>query len=343
MPHNAAPVLVLPKSVQGWQPMTFLERGVAVPFTTPHLAGARLRRAERGGLEVIVPEVAGPGSVGILVWERVGALCSPTVFDRRLAARLAALPSLTPASVREAVCAEAAEGLAGPEAQEAATRARQADMTERQHALAVLLDHAPGLSRTPALAHIAALLGPVGLGRGAETARLPRTLAGVVALAEQVSDRPCTVAGGVDAEVVVAAAQRVASAAVAALVAGRELAADPPALLRRWVAAPAAVAAELGRADWLLDGWAWLCRLFALREEHSGRAALVLAELAALLPLLPREAGPLAPVVRRQEPPTPLHALLRTGDWRSGVTAQDLVARNERLLAGTLMLPEGTA
>ena len=34
---------------QAYQPATFLERGVAMPFTTPQLAGARGRPDLRGG------------------------------------------------------------------------------------------------------------------------------------------------------------------------------------------------------------------------------------------------------------------------------------------------------
>ncbi len=43
------------RSDNGFLPTTFLERGVAVPFTTPLLAGSRTRPGERNQLELIVP------------------------------------------------------------------------------------------------------------------------------------------------------------------------------------------------------------------------------------------------------------------------------------------------
>lgn len=329
----------LPQSIHGWQPMTFLERGAAVPFTTPHLTGARLRLPERGGPELIVPNVAGRGSVGILPWDRVGSLCSPTVFDRRLAARLAQLPVLTPAAVREAAVAEAAPGLAGPEAQEAAQRARQDDAAERARARTALLDRAPGAA-VPA--ELAALLGPLGIDDHAEAARLPRTLAALVALGEQIAERQQMGDGAADADAVVAAVRHTAAAALAALVNARDLAADPPALLRRWTAARAALSAELRRAEWLLDGWAWLCRFWAAPDQRASRAAARLADVAALVPPLPREAGAGPRGPRPQDAPwgrAPQHG----SDWRGCVTPQDLIARNERLLAGVLAMPEGTS
>ena len=346
---SAAPTLAVPRSIQGWQPLTFHDRGVVVPFTTPALTAARLRVAERGGFELVLPEVAGPGSVGILARERVGTLCSPTLFDRRLGARLTALARLTPAAVRQAVCAEAAEGLAGPEAQEAALAARDAAAAEIEQAQTDLLVQwragaegaAPPPAVASALADLAALLGPVGVGVGAATARLGRSLALVAALPDQMPERLRAGQGAGAAEVaaIVGAAAQVSTAATAALAAARALAKDAASLLRRWTSAPGEIADAIGRAEWLLDGWPWLCRLAAGADERIGRTAL-LAELAALMPPLPREAAASVPAPPRPELAPSVRDLLRGADWRSGVTPQDLIARNERLLAGAL-LPAG--
>ena len=331
MPQDAVPPVtrhVQGCQVLGWQPVTFPERGVAAPFTTPHLAGARLRRGARGALELILPDVCGPGSVGILGWDRVGSLCSPSLFDRRLGTRLAALPALTPAALRAAVIAEAAGGLAGPEAQEAAQAAQAADAGEQARAAAELrqvgLEHAG----------LAALLAPLGLGAEADAARLPRLGAAVADLAAQVTERGA--ASPEDADWVAAAARHAAAAALPPLLAARALAADPAALLRRLRAAPDGVTAELQRADWVLDGWAWLCRLWAGQAEARDVPAAALAELAALVPPAPREAGAPPGAATRRDLPDTLRTVLRGGDWRSGVTAQDMVARNERLLAAVL-------
>jgi hypothetical protein len=349
MLSDAASVLTMPRSPQGWQPLTFHDRGVVVPFTTPALTGARLRAAERGGLELVLPEVAGPGSVGILAWDRVGTLCSPTLFDRRLGVRLVALPRLAPDAVRRAVCAEAAEGLAGPEAQEAALAAQDAAAAERERAHAHLLaqwrasvgaEAVPPQAAASALADLASLLGAVGVGETVASARLVRALALVEALPDQMPEhlRAGQGSGAAEVAAIVGAAGQVSTAARAALAAARGLAADVPLLLRRWSVASQELADTLLRAEWLLDGWPWLCRLAACADERIGRAAL-LAELAALAPPLPRAATGASIIAQRPELAPSIRDLLRGADWRSGVTPQDLTARNERLLAGALLLP----
>ena len=339
MPQDAAPAVGLSGSIRGWQPATFQERGVAVPFTTPQLTGARLRPGESGRMELILPDVGGPGSVGILPWDRVASLCSPTLFDRRLGARLLDQPALTPAVVRQAACVAAAAGLAGQEAQEAALAAQAADAAERARVRADLL--APGRADDAASVpeELAALLGPIGLGRDATAARLPRTLAAVTAFGARISEYQHVGPTAGDAGRLAAAARRTAAAALAALLAARGITDHAPALLQRWAAAPAALAEELRRPEWLLDGWAWLCRLWHAPEARPGRVGVSLADLSVLLPPLPLAAGAAPVPPRRAGMAGAVHSLLRVGDWRSGVTLQDVVARNERLLAGVLMLP----
>ena len=336
MPRDAAQVASPAGRVQGWQPITFQERGAAVPFTTPHLAGARLRAAGRGRLELVLPQVAGPGSVGILPWEHVGTLCSPSLFDRRVGARLAAAPALTPAAVRQAVCAEAAAGLAGPQAQEAAARAQAQDAAELERARGALPAAEAGSGAVAAVAALAALFGPVGLGAEAEAARLPRLLAALAAFADQLADTQRT-GGALEADTIAATVRRTGAAAQQALATARALAADPRLLLRRWAQAPDAVAEDVARPEWLLDGWAWLCALWACPDERLGQAAVTLPEIAGLLPPLPRAAMAAAGPASWGEPSeTP------GGPTRSGITPQDFVARNECLLAAILN-PTGAA
>ena len=116
MQHAAALGYELPKPVQGYQPTTFLERGVAVPYTTPHLVGARVRPTQRGGLELIVQNLSGRPGVYVLPLDGVHALCTPTLHDRALNARIAAIRSTTPAAIRGAARIVAVEGLAGRDA-----------------------------------------------------------------------------------------------------------------------------------------------------------------------------------------------------------------------------------
>ena len=311
---------------------------MAIPFTTPRLAGARLRSVDRSGLEVLLPQVVGRG-VGIVPWDRIGLLCSPTLFDRRLGTRLASLPALTPATVRQVICAEAAAGLAGPLAQQAAEAARAADEAEIERARTALPPVYEGSGAANGLASLAALLGPVGMGSGSDSARLPRTLTAVIALADHLGDQQRTGASGADTDILSTAARRTADVAGEALLAARTMAADPVALLRRWSQEPEKVGTELTRAEWLLDGWAWLCGLWSNPDERLGRAAVILPEMAALVPPLPRQIGDAAGASPRQEFPDAIRSLLRGGDWRSGITPQDLIARNESLLAGVLRGP----
>lgn len=121
MNNPSAPLL------ESHKPESFLERGVAVQFTTPQLAGARIRRAERTGTEFVVPNPSGGRGVYILTWGGVRQLCQPTVHDTLLHQRIARLPSMDPGAVRAAARQLAAEGLAGRDATTAAAASAAAD------------------------------------------------------------------------------------------------------------------------------------------------------------------------------------------------------------------------
>jgi hypothetical protein len=108
----------------------FLERGVAVPFTTPQLAGARIRHADRTGTEFVVPNPSGGRGVYILTWGGVRQLCRPTVHDTLLHQRISRLPAMDPGGVRSAARKLAAEGLAGPDATAAAAASVEADKND---------------------------------------------------------------------------------------------------------------------------------------------------------------------------------------------------------------------
>lgn len=102
--------------VQAYQPASFQERGVAVPFTTPQLAGTRIRPAPRTGTEFIVPNPSGGRGVYVLTWGGIRRLSHPTVHDTLLHQRISRLPVMDPRGVRVAARRLAAEGLAGQEA-----------------------------------------------------------------------------------------------------------------------------------------------------------------------------------------------------------------------------------
>ena len=117
--------------LQAYHPTTFLERGVAMPLTTPLLAGTRARPSDRGGVELVVPNPSGGRGVYILPWDGVRELCKPTVHDTRLHQKIAALRGVTPELIREAAREVAAEGLAGREALAAACSTAETDQQDR--------------------------------------------------------------------------------------------------------------------------------------------------------------------------------------------------------------------
>ena len=212
-----------------FQPSTFLERGASVPFTTPMLAGARVRPADRLGLEVIVPNPAGGRGDYIVPWTSLRSLCRPTVHDAMLTNRIAALHSVSPASIRRAACDVAAEGLAGRAAGAAATSAKAAEESGRVvtnfHLLLRLVQQAEpagGIAPPPAevspaqlelrarrtiaslapklrqntetiastLEELAAMYNPIGLGARMTRARHPHALAMLAMLRREISCLP---------------------------------------------------------------------------------------------------------------------------------------------------------
>jgi hypothetical protein len=120
-------------------PATFASRGVAAPFTTPMLAGARVRESQRTGIELVVPNPSGGRGVYILNWPGVRQLCHPTVHDTMLFRRLSRLPKIDPASVRDAALDVALEGHAGHEAMASAVAAKAHDRSQRLLAHFLLL------------------------------------------------------------------------------------------------------------------------------------------------------------------------------------------------------------
>jgi hypothetical protein len=132
------PISTLPP-VRAYRPATFKERGVAVPFTSPLLIGARVRRGQRHRVELVVPNPSGGRGVYILPWASARALLRPTVHDSRLNQRIGMLKDLTPATVRQAGLEIASLGLAGRRAKETALAAIASDAEDRRVTACMLL------------------------------------------------------------------------------------------------------------------------------------------------------------------------------------------------------------
>ncbi len=358
--------------IQSYQPTTFLDRGVAVPFTTPMLVGARARPTARCGAELIVPSPSGGRGVYILPWANIRELCRPTVHDTRLNAIVETLPGVTPSLIRQAARKVAAEGLAGHGAITAADLATRAErdatlltnflllveaVQQVEPASASLATATPTntmqLRAKRAFAHaatrlgcganeVAAMLGqmapcfaPIGIGLGARKGRVGRMLAALRHLrAGMVGwSRDHADESGGQAEMVATVADLTISCAETTLQHARGMVADILSLLRNWASDPGAVQTLVARPEWLLDGWEQICLLWASTESDAVRRA-VLPELVLMLPAIPQEASDWAKVPIDMDRLTRFRRTVTLNeDWRTGTAGVNLVARNERLRA----------
>ena len=104
-----------------------------------------------------------------------------------------------------------------------------------------------------------------------------------------------------------------------------------PGLLRAWAGAPAEIAKQASRAEWILDGWERFCLLWETADHISAQRA-VLREMAQLVPMLPKDGADLGDERHELEQLEPtLRAAQLNARWRSGGASQGLIARNERL------------
>jgi hypothetical protein len=381
--------------LKAYLPTTFADRGVLVPFTTPLLAGARARFCESGP-EILVPKPSGGAGMYVFPCDGVRQLCRATVHDRRLLQRLENLASITPRSLREVARTVALEGLAGREAQSAANAASMFDQQAQNQAnrrllLAlyeraqpddaknirfnmldnivqnkmqrVVIAHAPRLGLAPEtlpfhLERAGRAFAQVGTYRSDHPTR-------ILTLLDMVRQMHATLttwskaqpAGSGELSNMVA---EVAGATLAcALITTREArlaTQDVVALMQQWPANHSALAAQAQRSEWLLDGWESICQIWQTAETDAERAA-ALNDIAALVPVLPKETGEWAHTTIRvqglftfretvlvredwrvsgESPGRPQgrRRVQRNEDWRTA-SVVDFVERNEHLRALT--------
>ncbi len=361
------------RSQQGYQPVTFAERGVLVPFTTPLLAGSRARPGERLGPELMVPNPAGGRGVYVVPWSSVSELCRPTVHDRRLNQKVEALITVTPGSIRQAAGEVALEGLAGREAQVAAAtavnlddrgralvrflltlalaeqvEARHHDLSQfsspsdllEQQALQTLEHGGSRLGLMAAtistdLEQLAAVFGAVGLQGQRQSARVIILLEMLSRLHEETTafSQERRDEDGELAAMIAEVAGATLTCAATTVRDARRITGNPVELVRQWNTNPDQIKPLAARPEWLLDGWERICLLWQDAEMPGAREA-ALGEMATLVPVLPRET---CDWVRLSLQPYSLFTYRRTvslnEDWRSGSSVIELVSRNERLRA----------
>jgi len=359
-------------AVQSCHPTTFTERGVAVPFTTPLLAGTRARRSDRQVLELIVPNPSGARGVYILAAADITVLGRPTLHDRVLAERIAALPVLTPATVRHAAREVAAEGLAGEEAKKAAEIAtdqhRRECLAINNLLLLALVERtgcagprgstgnlsdvevcareavahiAPRLGRparwiASALDALAVLMTETGVGAPGVDGCVSALILRVEATRARIAAW-CQTRHGDDpaawANAICAAAEPTLTMARTTLAQARALTEDVAVLLQTWADRADGLAQILARPAWLLDGWEPICLVWNSAGDDITRR-LAVGEMMHRLPILPREAAEWCEDIRTTDVDVRARRSVRLNeDWRAGARSLEMIARNEQFRA----------
>ncbi len=103
-------------------PQTFDDRGLAIPFTTPKLSLARVRRNRRDVQELLIPYFADAPGTYVVPWSTLPEMMSLTLHDRQLHEELSKLDAFTPNGVRWVCLKVGAQGLAGPDVAESCRR-----------------------------------------------------------------------------------------------------------------------------------------------------------------------------------------------------------------------------
>ncbi len=335
-----------------------------MPFTAPMLAGAKARRAGRA-IELVVPRPPGMDGRYIFACSEIDHICTPTVHDLLLCEHIGTSSSLTPREIRRAAHEVACHGAAGRRARAAAAAAAIADRQQEERTGMALLQML--VAQTGGGVCAPAELEPrADIAIHALSARLCRSVAAITADIEAltrlfadlgVDGDPGTarcrrLADAVDrigGEVIAwggrldfafaHAARQIAAAAADATCAGRLIAdaqakaANLPALLASWARDQDRVAAELRRAEWLLDGWETICLIWDQAADDGARKAAV-SEILLTLPLLPREVNDWPGVTRCVRVRRTIDVLPGLGDeWRAASNLPALIARNEQLRA----------
>lgn len=330
----------IPAPIPSHQSATFGERGVSVPFTTPALAGARVRHDARHGLVLLVPNPSGGRGTYVAPWSGLRDMCSPTLHDGMLHDAILAAKGgpLTPWVVRAAARHVAATGAAGRAAQAAAVKAMQAAAESQQatnhYLLYALAAQTMAQAGTAEVAGLAGVVDEIGIGPHADRADIPVRLRRLKALQAKLAawldmgtddTGSASMACGM-AELAIRCAEHVLHAA-------RERTADVESLLAEWRARADGVAAEFSRPAWVLDGWSLPCLLWGAASGIAARRAALL-EISQMLVVLPNEAGDWIGESIDAEASQALRPMATLGRvWRSGLGTPDLVARNERFRA----------
>jgi hypothetical protein len=362
-----------PFLVESHHPATFRSRGVAAPFTTPMLIGTRIRESKdgielvvpnpSGGRGVYILDWGGVRALGhpnvhdTVLFRRAGSLARLDPAGMRDAALEVARDGHAgrdaAAAAKRSLARDATHRLNAhfrlmlglieqvhPAAAKSIPLAGHAQEFERR-GTAILHQLAPMLGRSAgeladALATMGDVFAPVGIGAEDTNARIAALLARLDQARESLLDWLRADAendiGGIG-RAIAGAMQTASGYGRTLLHAVRALPTDAIGLLKRWFRDSGAVVTTANRADWVLDGWDWVCLLWLTAQTGAARRRALL-EMAQLIPVLPGEAAnwadlPPPPEALRQ----PCRVTSREDSWRSGGAAFALIERNEMLRA----------
>ncbi len=302
-------------------PLSFRERGLVLPATTPAFAFARVRDAA-SGREIVLRNAAGTRGAIVIPLAKAADFARPTLHDRALLADIARLPTLAPAQLATAARAAARAGLAGRSALAAAAAAGEAEARAARAALALLLaelaarggatgpladqaeadprhfsaEHHGSIGKGAATLGLAHAAVPATLGRFATQAALAARLAGLAPRLRVFS----AIAGDTaallperlaeDATFIAAAAAATLGFAEATLRPVLDRLADPAAAIRTHAADGSWPTGALERAGLVLDGWASLLARWAdAADQGQAGEARAFRAIAAAIPPLPAE------------------------------------------------------
>lgn len=115
------------KKMEDFAPATFEERGVTVPFTTPLLSQARLRRDQNDRFEFLLPNFTAGKGTYVLPWKGLPSVMTLTLHDRLLFEAIEQLETNSPEQIRTCALSVQATGVCGPDAATRASALRDQD------------------------------------------------------------------------------------------------------------------------------------------------------------------------------------------------------------------------
>lgn len=285
-----------------YRPATFLERGVATPFTTPVLASARVRPSNRLKLEFVIANPSGGQGWYVMPWEGLTSLSKVSVHDMLLFENISKQELITPYTIRAAARQVAVSGAAGRPAMKAARAAEQREADDRLIVNFLLIMRLlketglknvdwrsldptdrdlkvkmrsyietlqPTLGATPEtiymwLEELSGIIAPVGFASRDYASRLQTNLDNLKSFCRtmQLFAVADATDAGAAARFIVEVAKHTVEIAELTFEDCHAELNDLVQLLRNWSNTRDRVLERFGRPDWLLDGWQAICAVW---------------------------------------------------------------------------------